>query len=62
MLCSLNDALTSMHLTLQPTARITFELITVGGMVTNDSIEYWMASNTYYQQLWMTQCAIEVLS
>ena len=59
MLCSLKDTLAPMHTPLQPTASFALEMI-IGDFATDSGhIEYWIPSNTYYAQLWMTQCELE---
>ena len=59
MLCALKDTLTAMHTPFTPSASFAFEMIIVDGVEDSGHVEYWIPSNTYYSQLWMTKCELE---
>ena len=63
MLVALKDMLDQSGTPWLPTASVAFELLWVRVLNSGapdeevlDVTEYWMAANTYYNQLWMVQC------
>ena len=62
MLCTLKDLFKVRSIPWLPTARVALEALWAGTDGGDEGVEYWMASLTYYNQIWMIKCEYEVLS
>ena len=61
MICSLKDVLDGRGIPWLPFAQVALEVVWVSG-ATGDGhfIEHWMSGLTYYTQMWMVKCEVEV--
>ena len=61
MICALKDLFKARHIGWLPSARIALETMYVSSSEGGEEVvEYWMASVTYYSQLWMIKCEVQV--
>ena len=61
MLCALKDLFKARNIEWLPSARVALESIWVSSSEGEaECVQYWMASITYYSQLWMVKCEVQV--
>ena len=62
MLCALKDLFKVRSIQWLPSGRVALETVWAANDGGDAGAEYWMASLTYYSQVWMIKCDFEVLS
>ena len=61
MLCDLKDLFKARSIPWLPIAWVALETAWVSGADGEDEgVEYWMSSLTYYSQIWMIKCEVQV--